>query len=301
MKKYIITICIVIILAILCVSGYIMYKNENTKTTPEEIKAKVNQEIKYLDSNIISMLNDFNNISYANYKITQTKVSESSKKSEQSSSTESSSGSKGGEESQSSSQGSSGSTQNETIENTSVVPNSVLTNKNKDVNWDALKEKTELMYSTWPTTLIDLTSLNVNGSQLLQYTSILDKLTKSLEDKNKKEAMLNLSDLYNLLNEYLKQYSQDSRMKNIFQTKAFIAQAYALAEEDNWNEMKQNIAKAKTEYMNIVNNIQNTNSMSNVNKAYVLLNELEKNTMDKNKKIFYINYKNVMQELETIA
>lgn len=299
MKKYIIAICIIIILSILCISGYIMYKNVNTKTTPEEIRAKVNQEMKYLDYNIISMLNDFNHISYTNYKTAETKVPASSKNSEQSSSSSGSSKG-GGEEGQSSSQGTSGSNQNETIENTSMVPNSILTNKNKEINWDGLKEKTELMYSTWPTTLIDLTSLNVNGNQLLQYTSTLDKLTKSLEDKNKKESMLNLSELYGLVNEYVKQYSQDSRMKNIFQTKTHIAKTYALAEDEKWDEMKQNIAKAKNEYMNIVNNIQNTNSINNVNKAYILLNELEKNTADKNKNVFYINYKNIMQELETL-
>lgn len=299
MKKYIIAICIIIILSILCISGYIMYKNVNTKTTPEEIRAKVNQEMKYLDYNIISMLNDFNHISYTNYKTAETKVPASSKNSEQSSSSSGSSKG-GGEEGQSSSQGTSGSNQNETIENTSMVPNSILTNKNKEINWDGLKEKTELMYSTWPTTLIDLTSLNVNGNQLLQYTSTLDKLTKSLEDKNKKESMLNLSELYGLVNEYVKQYSQDSRMKNIFETKTHIAKTYALAEDEKWDEMKQNIAKAKNEYMNIVNNIQNTNSINNVNKAYILLNELEKNAADKNKNVFYINYKNIMQELETL-
>lgn len=301
MKKYIIAICIIVILIVLCIGGYFIYKNMNTRTSPEILKAKANQEIKQLDSIIVSMLNDFNHISYTNYQLKENTISLPNKsENELSSASDSSSGGQGGDSNSKSSQNSNNNSSNEMIENISIIPNSILTNQNKKIDWDTLKQEAELMYGTWPAVLIDLTSLKVNGNQLLQYSSTLDKLVIALEDENKKDAMINLSDLYSLLNEYTKQYSNDNTTINLYQTKAYIIKAYALAEDDSkWNEIKENISKAKNEYTNIVNNIQNTNNMSTINKVYILLNELEKNTNDKNKNIFYINYKNVMQELET--
>ena len=64
--------------------------------------------------------------------------------------------------------------------------------------------------------------------------------------------------------------------------------------------MKQNIINAKNEYNTLLNNAQNTNDVSSINKGYIILNELEKNINNQSKDIFYVNYKNIMQELETI-
>ena len=82
------------------------------------------------------------------------------------------------------------------------------------------------------------------------------------------------------------------------QIRTCILNAYTLAEEDKWEEMKQNITNAKSKYTTLISNLQNTNRMSNINRGYILLNELEKNINEKNKDVFYINYKNMMQELE---
>ena len=190
--------------------------------------------------------------------------------------------------------------ESETMTISTVEATGVLTNKNKEINWDTLKQETELMYSTWPITLIDLTSLNVNGEQLLQYTNILDRTVQSLEDENKTEAMKNLANLYSLLNQYTEQYSNDNNLNKILKIKSYILNAYALIEEDNWNEMKQNIINAKNEYNTLLNNAKNTNDIGSINKGYIILNELEKNINNQNKDAFYVNYKNIMQELETV-
>lgn len=300
MKKYVIAVCIIVILVILCLIGYYVYKNTNMNTNPEAIRAKTNEEIRQLDLSIVTMLNNFNHISYTNYQVTESTIPSPSSEGGKTTSGASSPGgeSSGGEESQSES--SSSGSENETMENSSVEAIGILTNQDKKIDWDTLKQETELMYATWPITLIDLNSLNVNGEQLLQYTNTLDKVTKSLEDENKNEAMRNLSDLHSLLSIYTAQYSNDNHLTNILKIRGYIVKAYALAEEDNWDEMKKNITDAKNEYTKLLNNIQNTNNISNINKGYIILNELEKNTNNRDKTIFYVNYKNVMQELESL-
>ena len=186
MKKYVITVSIIIALLLTWMIGYYVYKNMNMNDNPETIKAKTNEEIKQLGSSIVTMLNNFHHISYTNYQITQKEVpSINSQGSQLASSSESpegeSQGSEGAKGSQSESEESS--SQNETMETSTVDPIGILMNDDKKVDWDSLKQETELMYATWPTTLIDLNSLNVNGSELLQYSSTMDSLVKALNDE----------------------------------------------------------------------------------------------------------------------
>ena len=49
MKKYVITVCIIIALLITWMIGYYVYKNMNMNDNPETIKAKTNEEMKQHD------------------------------------------------------------------------------------------------------------------------------------------------------------------------------------------------------------------------------------------------------------
>ena len=45
------------------------------------------------------------------------------------------------------------------------------------------------------------------------------------------------------------------------------------------------------------NQINNINNIDDINKAYILINELVDDVNKKSKKTFYINYQEIMQEL----
>ena len=52
---------------------------------------------------------------------------------------------------------------------------------------------------------------------------------------------------------------------------------------------------------NIMNNqVNNINNIDSINKAYVLISGLKEDAVNKTGSIFYINYKNLMQELENM-
>ena len=46
--------------------------------------------------------------------------------------------------------------------------------------------------------------------------------------------------------------------------------------------------------------MNNINKIDVINKAYILINELEKDTTNKNVKVFLVNYTNLMQELQSL-
>lgn len=301
MKKYIITIAVILGVMLIMFGSYYIYSNTSSQEDVDTLKSKVDEEIKYLDSVIVSIMNKFNNITYANYKIVEEKVTSQNQNQKNSSvkSIESQEGQSGGNNKDNSQ----GNSIENTITNISMDYSSILVNSdNKKIEWNYIKKEIEKMYSTWTTVLIDLNALNVNNTNLLKYNSTLDDITQALKNEDKKTSMIKLADLYSLLVSYIKEYSSNNKLIQLLDTKSNILYAYSLAEyEDKWSEMKNYTDKAQNVYNNIINNeLKNNDSTNNINKAYVLLNEISKSTSKKDKNIFYINYKNLMKELEII-
>ena len=176
---------------------------------------------------------------------------------------------------------------------------STLTNLDKKTDWNALKKDVENMYQTWNTVIIDLNGLGLKQENLLKFTTYLGNITNDMQNKNKKSAMYNLADLYSLIDEYTKEYSNDNKRIILTNVKSDILYSYALIEDQNWKEMKKYIQKSQTTYSELMNStMQSELNPINVNKAYILINELSKSIDSKNKDVFYINYKNLMNELD---
>ena len=278
MKKYIVTIIILFSIIVLSVGGYFIYANAKTNVSNSDsmLKEKCISEIEFLSSDIINMMNDINNISYSNFKIVNKQI-DISDNNEQNT------------------------IESENTINSTVIVNDNILNNNNTINWETLNEKIEYMYASWPTIMMDLTSLNVNKDNLLKYNDNLDKITKDFQNKDKKSSLIHLADLYNLLEAYIKGINADAQTISLITVKKDILYAYAWIEDEDWNKVIEYIGKAKTEFTNIINNqLNNMNNIDVINKSYILINELEKNSNNKDKEIFYINYKNLMQELENI-
>lgn len=278
MKKYIITIVTLFAIILLSIGGYFLYSNAKTKesSSTTTLQAKSMSEINYLSTEIIEMMNGLNNISFSNFEI-QNKTIEAE--------------SSGNE------------TASENSIDTSVMQfDNILTSDNNDINWKDLKGRVENMYSTWTTVLIDLTTLNVNRDNLLKYNSLLDDIVLEMEKEDKKQTLIKLADLYQLLAQYVNDVSQDSTVKSIFATKSNVLYAYAMVGNEDWNKVREYVSIAKQEFSNnLTNPVENMANFDSMNKAYILLNELAEDSNREEEKIFYINYRSLIQELETMT
>lgn len=298
MKKYIVTIIILFIIIFLSVGGYFVYANVKTNESNDGqmLKEKGISEVEYLGSTITSIMNGINNITYSNYRI----ISEEIKTDDKSSNSESGSGN-GESNSASGGEGSNSTTQNNSINNSSMVAKSLLEQKDVNINWTELNSQLQEIYSSWPTIMMDLTSLNVNKDNLLKFNSKLDEIAKNFENKDEKKSLISLSELYDLVNLYIKDFSGDETKKSVFDVRARILSAYAYTESEDWAKVSENIAKAKEHFSNILNNqVNNMNKIDVINKSYILINELEQDSNDKSVKTFLVNYENLMQELQNI-
>lgn len=269
------------------------------KDDGKELKNKVDEEMKYLDSQIVGMINNLNNISYKNYLVLQQNKDESKDKNSNNKNNTSS------EETSESSKSSSGEQsingeENKITSNTfDVIPNSIL-DSSREPDWNVLKIDIEKLYSTWSTVMLDLYKLNIDNNDILQFTTILDSATKEIENMNKQKSIKLLTNLYEYVPKYMSKYTENKDTQMVFDIKINVLNSYALLEEDKWDDMKNEIKTGEEKFIKFLNESEYSDKNINTDKMYVALKELQKSIELKDKNIYYIKYRNLLEEMNTI-
>lgn len=294
---------ILAILAITCLAGCSNNANDN-----DTLISKVDNEMSFLDVQLIDMLNELNGISFTNYIVSATEVKESettSSNSKSESSTKQDSQSGEGEGSSSSDSSDSSSEESGAKDKKSasldygMQANGVLLNK-QEIDWNNLKYDVEQLYTSWATIILDLYKLNINNDIILAFSAELDTVTKAIKEENKKEALVRIAKLYSYLPKYVESYSKNNKKINVLKTKSNILNAYSIVEDNRQEEVKKELTNAEQAFLPIINNMETSNIQYNINKAYILIKEIQ-NTLDSSDSdIFYIKYKNLMEELNII-
>lgn len=304
-KNFLIIFSIAIV--IIFVAYIVTSTNNYIKSNSKKVDEKTEEEIKQLEEKLVGMINSLNNISFTNTVLKQTSEKSSSTNSNNNSFNNSSDNSSKDSNNEQNSQ-SSGSSNNDSDSISSkteeqvkyeIQKNDILLIDLSNIDWEYIKANTESIYNLWANLIIDLHELNVNNQDILNFSNTLDQVTLSVKQENKYASITNLVSLYSYLPIYVNQFLDDENDKNIFLTKNCVLNTYALIEQQNWDEMKKQTASAIENFSNIMNNIENNErqNKNKITKIYVLLNELYSSIDLKDKELYYIKYRNVMEEL----
>lgn len=275
-------------------------KNDN------EVKSKALSQVKNTETKLVNLLNTMNHVQYENYKISVSDIKE-----ESSSKTESSQENSGGstsskEENSSGNSGSSGESGSsskqgeESGKKYSLEKAGILTQEN-EVNWDSVKSEVELMYTMIPTMTLDLYQTNVKQEDILKFNQQYDQLSKVVKEEDKEKTLEELAKVYEFIPKFIENCSEDATETIIVKTKSNIFKAYSILDKKDWNSMKKYIDQAIQEFSNLLTgeNFENKNQY-NINKAYIMLNELQNAIQIKDQEIFLIKYKNILEELNNL-
>lgn len=316
-SKIILVIYMLILIMFLCGCS----NNEEDKN----IDKKVQNEIEYIDKKITGMMNKLNNITLENYEV-KTKEVQSQKEKGSSSSKEStssegessgeSSGGSGEESGEGSSEGNSENKSNskessegekgsssdgeaKDIKVLQMQPSNILVIDKEDIDWNELKSEIELMYAGWNSIILDLYSVNTTNEDILNFSKALDETVISIKAEDKKKSLEQLANLYEYLPKYIDGLSIEESRKNILQTKYNILRAYSIVEDENWKEVQNQLEQADTAYTKVINDVNYIqNKQEEVLRVYVLIKELRNSVSLKDKDIFYIKYKNLMNAIQ---
>lgn len=270
----------------------ILFTLTGCENKEESLNDKAKSEIDFLSTRFISIINKLNNITFENYKVISEKAelskeSANEKESEDSSSSQNEKSEKVEKSSES-----------KDVKSMQISPNTILTPTTTEIDWKTIKNDIENIYYSWNTIILDLYQLNIKNDDILGFSSGLDKATINIKNEDKVNSILAISNLYSFLPRYADTIYSDETNKNIIKTKDFILKSYSLVETHDWNNAKSEVIKALESFKFVTGDMNYAkDNMYKVNKCYVLLNELE-NSMDlKDKEIYYIKYKNLLEEL----
>ena len=296
--KYILLLIIVLLISVFFITKY----SNSNESNIDNIKLKAKSEILYLDSEILYLLNGLNNIIDANYYVSIQEVNEnqdSSEDSETSGSKQEGESSKNSE-SQQSSQSESAASQTEATK-TSQMNQDTISQRGTEIDWKNLEGTIQTVYSSWSEIILDLYKLEVNSEDILGFSNQLDESMQFIQAKDKQSNLTSLAKLYSYLPKFLESYSEDTKLNTILKVKSNVINAYSMIEEDNWQMIVQEIANAESNFNTILNNVpDNENSIYNINKAYVVLKELQSSLDSQNVEIFYLKYRNLISELNVL-
>ncbi len=311
-KKYLIIAgtAIVVIIVTIVVVRKIM--NNNTKES--SINKKINNELDYLGTTTLSMINSLNNLNLEDVvKVRQTSTNsgDNSQNNANSSSGDEGKNNSKTSDSQQQEDSSSNSKTDETsstgtdTKNTksfSLDDNSILLRDNTNVDWSALESEAENLFTAWSTIILDLNSLSISNEDILAYNSNLDSLLKALKDNDKANSAISLANLYSLNSKYINESSKNDESKKLAYIKSNVISAYSLVTAEKWEQVNQLLDQAEKGLLDVINTSGNTEErkQTKINKSYVMLKELIKTSNEKNAEIFYLKYINLIKELDNI-
>ncbi len=280
----------------------------NKNISNEDTKTKVIEELEYLDSQIVSIANKLNNISMQNYAISSEEVSLGEENSNGTSSTQSGnepsggSGTSGGQQKESSSQSGAGEESQKTnITTTQMQPNTVLDSDENKIDWKSIKTQIETINEAWTVVLLDLSSLNIDNNDILNFSTTLDNCIISIKDENKIDSLTNIAKLYSYIPIIENDISAENSTQNIKQVKSHIINAYSVVEQGDWITVENNILEAEKTFKNITTDIEYIKDKEyKTNRTYVLIKELQNSLSYKDRKLFYVKYKNLMESVNTL-
>ena len=281
---------LVIIIFIATIYVYILQNRNNNNQTGKRTKS----EIYFLENTIVTLLNSVNNIETRNYNVSIEEIPnnerESNKKNNnQSKETEEKINEKGEENKKSDE------SKLFELKHTSII------SQNEEIDWKTLQKEVEIIYNSIPTIALDLYENKIVKEDIVNFNKEFDKLIISIKNKNKEETLKNLTLIYEYIVKFIENTDEDKITKVFIKTKSDIFKAYAMLDSNNWDGIKEMLEKAIKTYSELLNetNIKNEQKYT-VSKGYMMLGELKNSIELKDKTVFLIKYKNLLEEINNI-
>lgn len=173
----------------------------------------------------------------------------------------------------------------------------------KEANWNWIQGEMEVFFSVWPSIVLDLHEINVDGSNITEFSNTLDESLINIKNKDKEKTAQSLAKLYNFLPDFINSTEMECIKKNSIDAKSKIINAYAYVESEDWEKVQTEVTNAGDKIMDIMDENackEDDKRKYNINKVYILMEELKNSLSKKDKEIFHIKYKILLEELNTI-
>lgn len=163
-----------------------------------------------------------------------------------------------------------------------------------ELNWDLIQENTIELNGVLDTVILDMSEIEISNEDIINFKNGVNRLSIAASNKDINLVSEEYRVLYSLLPNYAqKSYTNKNEVK-ILELKSLVVSSYVYANALDWEKAKNTIAQAETKYNEMMDDVDYMKEYSyNLNKIFVLINEL-KNAIDVEEveltKIKYVNF-----------
>ncbi len=272
----------------------IYVKSFGSSSENKDIEKKYEDEIRYLDIKILSLVNYLNNIDLQNYRVVITKVA-----------TESDTGSSSEKTEQNTNETEDNAENGTDKEETTLtkMEEETIVQENNEVDWKTIEGELEILCSTWPSIVLDLYNKDIKSEDIVGFSDALDQAIINAENKDKNMTAMYLAKLYGYLPTFLGKIQTEEMKQEAIEAKSYIVNAYSYVQTDDWERVDSEVERARNLFSSLVNDPSLINSAKkyNINKSYIVIEELKNSISSQDKGIFYMKYKDALEELNVLS
>ena len=283
MKKVMLVVC--------CLIFLVGCSNSNNSD-----KEKTVSEIKYFGYQISDILNNLNSIKLEKNALVYEKVNLDETEDVKDSKGNSSEGSEKNE-----SQESNSNMGGKEVFTTSMQTEGALEVNTDNIDWSQLKDKVEILSSSWNVLHQDLYSLNIQETDIIAFEDLLNNSIISIKNENKNEALENLGKLYSYLPQFLSVCSADNQTEKVESTKYSVFQAYISVTENDWSRAIKEVTNSENSFLTLVNDEEvSIDKKDKINKTYILIKELRNSMNNRDVNLFLLKYTHLLEALNSL-
>ena len=129
----------------------------------------------------------------------------------------------------------------------------------------------------------------------------MDLLAISIKNEDETETINNIINLYRDLPQFVRTY-QNEKDGRILELKYKLLLCYKYSSVDDWEEYNKAVSDLKMSFSNLLNQQSDyTGKSRNIENAFSIINSISNEDEMREKEIFFIKYRNLMQELNEIS
>lgn len=171
-----------------------------------------------------------------------------------------------------------------------------------DIDWNLIRNETEMLYSIWTSMVLDLYDIGVESDKIVGFSNSLDDALISIKKEEKMASTLKIAKLYGYITEFANKTEIEEMKKKAFETKRHIVNSYAYVETGKWDKVSEEVQNSEEKFSEILNNIDKENEQKkfNINKIYIMIQELKSSLWTEEKEIYHLKYKNLIEGLQCL-
>lgn len=178
------------------------------------------------------------------------------------------------------------------------LSNASVLNSEKEIDWKKAKTDIEEINSIWSIINIDLKNVKVADNDLQEFNDTLNLTIISIKNEDQTTSIDNICKLYSFIPTFYEYMPVDTKSKAIMRSKNELLKACNSVNKNDWKNVEQYIINAENEYLELNNQDSGNNDKNfNGNKVETLMKNLRNTTTLEDKELFFIHYKNIIENI----